>query len=746
MPNVYGIHVAYYECRFVFRRREPSPIKDDSAACLLNNKIDAEKVDDEDDFWMNTCNSFVVQLAETQEKQKTKVTPIKRKQPKEQLPPQPKRKYTRRVKLEPAVSESDQTDKTLVGGVTADNKAAVKQTTEDEKSESAVPKEKIADVKQQKKTEPLDVDKENETKTHDEEKMEDEGVDEEPAKGKTERKRKINLAVRKQLSAVADWSKKKEQLKADKKAKKESKKVLLKRQEGKKEQLTRKEMKKEAQTKKEAVAKPEKKEPVVKEEKQRGPKKDEKRDVVVTKKDKEEKKGKKELTRKKGSEKENAAVLVGSRRSESGGGKLNPRQSLRRKNSLKDYSFAFDELLDDAFVHFEEEKIPIRKRRKQKCESSRATSPEPAAQPEQQQNQQQQATEQPQQQAAVAVKKHHREKDSNETIRMRLRSRSRPLANGKQLQQQQQANKRKNKKQKKPTKIVVAKRRRKKSLGEKSANADAAATADWKDELYKFKRSLRLPSKLISVVSPPTGDTVAADQVSLTSIMDMVAATPHHRRKPTAKEVKMAQTQAQTAAAAVAQTTTKNGGKAVVKRLGHLFGRRDVFNKGRRLKREKIVSAEKLMQRNCLRKKRRQEDSVVAGEKEALHALVATDEEASPPPLPQTLDVKHGGSRILLKRKFMRKKFQSGFDYIKKKKKKVPATVAATAAPVADRKPAALAPPPPKQCAPRFVSEIQADIKGWIVNKGHGETVLHRAARLGVKVRFFFFFRPIYLT
>jgi len=333
----------------------------------------------------------------------------------------------------------------------------------------------------------------------------------------------------------------------------------------------------------------------------------------------------------------------------------------------------------------------------------------------------------------IAVVKKAKEKD-NETIRMRLRSRNRPLQ-AKQEPQQASSKKKANAKNK-----IIPKRRRKKSLGEKSAHAATvvSTTEDWKDELYKFKRSLRFPSKLISVVSPPTAGAVAADQVSLTSIMNI---PPHSKPVKESKAAKLAACQSLQAVGLGALT-----GKNKPKRLGgHMFGRRDVMFKGRRLmKREKIVSAEKLMQRN-LRKRRQREDKVMkkgcAGEEVTTTHLDDEDEEEEEVHAGvEEGDGGAGGSgvkppaRMLFKRKLMRKKFRSGFDYIKKKKKKEP---------MSDKKPATLVnsnvaasiPVPPS--APRYVSEIHAEIKGWIVNKGHGETVLHRAARLGVNVSYF---------
>lgn len=699
-------------------KREPSPIREPDLS-LLNKEV-AEKDEDDEDFWTNTCNSFVVQLAETQEKKKVK-TPVKRKSPKEIQPQPPKRKYTKRIKVEPN-NETDKNNK--LSAVQSESKS-----TEEVKSEkSSLLGNIVCEEKPQKDAEPSDMDKENKTKLEDTKVTVDDIKDKEDnekksAKGKPRRKR---LNIKPLITKVKKIKKEQKKVVKIKELKKETKKE-------EKKELKKAEKKDKDTVKKEQLPKLEKKELVViaKEEK-KGLKKEEKRDLKKeqqqsdhsNKKDLNNKKESKksEAGRKKAVvEKENLTKNIEntSRRSATAAaievaGKFNPRQSLRRKNSLKDYTFAFDELLDDAFAHFETVKIPVKRRRK--CASPLPT-PAPtvvaaAVGPTQ----------------LIAVVKKGKEKD-NETIRMRLRSRNRPLL-AKQEPQQASSKKKGNVKNK-----IIPKRRRKKSLGEKSAHP-VATTEDWKDELYKFKRSLRLPSKLISVVSPPTAGAVAADQVSLTSIMNI---PPPPKPAKESKAAKLAACQS-------SQTGGPGGavGKNKPKRLGgHMFGRRDVMFKGRRMmKREKIVSAEKLMQRN-LRKRRQHEDKVMkkgcAGEEataphfddedEELHAVEEEDEKddvvgatgargnsVKPP------------ARMLFKRKLMRKKFRSGFDYIKKKKKKEP---------LSDKKPttvvtttAASAPIPPS--APRYVSEIHAEIKGWIVNKGHGETVLHRAARLGV--------------
>lgn len=730
------------------------------------NKENTEK-DDDDEFWINTCNSFVVQLAETQEKKKVKTTPVKKKALKEQVPQPPKRKYTKRIKTG-AVAECESENKKI----SASKEDLLKTAEGDAKSEKPSIEEEAVCENESLKTEPLDMNKENNktepavnvekmiTDEIKENENDEKGLDEMKPKRK---QRLFKLKFQKPL--ITKMKKMKKEGKKELKMKKEEKKEVKKeeKKEAKKEEKkeVKKGEKKETTKKELLVQKLEKKELTAKEEK-KGPKKEEKRDLkkdqqtADCKKDlsssnKKEGGKKTEAIRKKvAAEKENVTKNnenVTRRSAAEAANKFNPRQSLRRKNSLKDYTFAFDELLDDAFAHFETDKIPVKKRRK--CASpspspappalvTTTTAPAPTATA-----------------AAAVAKKLPKEKD-NETIRMRLRSRNRPLL-AKQEPQKTMKKKKKNKKNNMKNKIIP-KRRRKKSLGEKSAHlTDTAVTTtdNWKDELYKFKRSLRLPSKLISVVSPPSA--VDPDQVSLTSIMNI----------PPQKPVKEPKSQVAAIASVAGAVAGKN---CKTKRLGHLFGRRDVF-KGRRLmNREKIVSAEKLLQRN--QRKRRQQQDEEKKEEEGGGETCAGEEATVATALLEDEDVlagEGGGdedeededddddllllrrddgdgekppTRVLFKRKFMRKKFRSGFDYIKKKKKKEavserkPPVVAVAAAAAASSS----AVPQPKCAPPRYVSEIQADIKGWIVNKGHGETVLHRAARLGVEVSSFFYF------
>lgn len=70
-----------------------------------------------------------------------------------------------------------------------------------------------------------------------------------------------------------------------------------------------------------------------------------------------------------------------------------------------------------------------------------------------------------------------------------------------------------------------------------------------------------------------------------------------------------------------------------------------------------------------------------------------------------------------------RRKFRSGFDYIRKKKKPLKKDEALPK----ERKRQSQANKPSPEC----VADIQSEIRTWVIKKGVGETILHRAARLG---------------
>lgn len=79
----------------------------------------------------------------------------------------------------------------------------------------------------------------------------------------------------------------------------------------------------------------------------------------------------------------------------------------------------------------------------------------------------------------------------------------------------------------------------------------------------------------------------------------------------------------------------------------------------------------------------------------------------------------------------IRRKCSSGFDYIRKKKKHVKKEVDPNE-PSAKKKKRE----PVVKASPESESDIQKEIKSWVLNKGVGETHLHRSARLGYTVSY----------
>ncbi|CAG9769503.1 unnamed protein product [Ceutorhynchus assimilis] len=93
----------------------------------------------------------------------------------------------------------------------------------------------------------------------------------------------------------------------------------------------------------------------------------------------------------------------------------------------------------------------------------------------------------------------------------------------------------------------------------------------------------------------------------------------------------------------------------------------------------------------------------------------------------ETMSLDDDDAGLTGKRKYkygkMRRKFSSGFDYIRKKKKiKKEETDTSVERKKKRSQPAK---------APESIDDIQKEIKTWVLNKGIGETHLHRAARLG---------------
>ncbi|XP_055534464.1 mucin-12 [Wyeomyia smithii] len=75
-----------------------------------------------------------------------------------------------------------------------------------------------------------------------------------------------------------------------------------------------------------------------------------------------------------------------------------------------------------------------------------------------------------------------------------------------------------------------------------------------------------------------------------------------------------------------------------------------------------------------------------------------------------------------------RRKGSSGFDYIRKKKKPVPTSVGESSTPVVPKKKMISA---YENLESKDESHINKEIRSWVLNKGVGESVMHKAARLG---------------
>ncbi|RZB40924.1 Ank 2 and/or DUF1421 domain containing protein [Asbolus verrucosus] len=75
----------------------------------------------------------------------------------------------------------------------------------------------------------------------------------------------------------------------------------------------------------------------------------------------------------------------------------------------------------------------------------------------------------------------------------------------------------------------------------------------------------------------------------------------------------------------------------------------------------------------------------------------------------------------------IRRKFSSGFDYIRKKKKHAKKDNQENETTMKPKRRGQIS----SKSNPGSVQDIQKEIKGWVLNKGIGETILHRSARLG---------------
>lgn len=118
-----------------------------------------------------------------------------------------------------------------------------------------------------------------------------------------------------------------------------------------------------------------------------------------------------------------------------------------------------------------------------------------------------------------------------------------------------------------------------------------------------------------------------------------------------------------------------------------------------------------------IKKEKVQEEDGALNESSEIH-----ETENNEPELADNTDEIEVPSKKKLKLRTGRRKFRSGFDYIRKKKKPLKKDDALSK----ERKRQSLPRP-----SPESVADIQTEIRTWVIKKGVGETILHRAARLG---------------
>lgn len=142
--------------------------------------------------------------------------------------------------------------------------------------------------------------------------------------------------------------------------------------------------------------------------------------------------------------------------------------------------------------------------------------------------------------------------------------------------------------------------------------------------------------------------------------------------------------------------------------------------KGRLLRLKKRNSLMKSLShkrmKDCSSNKHKKETSPILEDKDK-----EKDKEKDQNTLPDATTTEVNTKRRL-KRLFGRRKFSSGFDYIRKKKKIIRRE---------DNNPTAKIRRAAPKPSPESIQDIHKEIKSWFINKSIGETHLHRAARLG---------------
>ncbi|RZF34005.1 hypothetical protein LSTR_LSTR012350 [Laodelphax striatellus] len=173
--------------------------------------------------------------------------------------------------------------------------------------------------------------------------------------------------------------------------------------------------------------------------------------------------------------------------------------------------------------------------------------------------------------------------------------------------------------------------------------------------------------------------------------------------------------------------------KLVLRKRGNSnSGNRPGLRSAAQLRSSKAVlnSKRQLLRGDERRRRKRNSDLLKAfAAKQQTTECVAKSEKSDseilpPPPPPPPLETQPSGKKLKLRRKLK----SSGFDYIRKKKKQQRRDGGGEVEPAKEKRKSAFS---VTKSGLESEQDIQNEIKGWVINKGLGETVLHRAARLG---------------
>lgn len=276
--------------------------------------------------------------------------------------------------------------------------------------------------------------------------------------------------------------------------------------------------------------------------------------------------------------------------------------------------------------------------------------------------------------------------------------------------------------------LLVTKPAKKPTFGDGSAFQPG-----WEEDLYRYKKSLRMPRMLIKVSRPPNMHRIS------TSLPDL---DPYPISPTNCDFKKDSDLESNYSFANDSETSLRS---SFIDKLLERYGGR----KRKRLKADapKIIQPPK--NSSLVR---------ILKEKATIREVFGEDRPASAPPITCVDDLvapedeeevvkgkendsvwtkKQPTISVVVKsgtdKKRGKRKFSSGFDYIRKKKKPVKKEDVVKTEPNEEigKRPRGRRSLGAKTKIPSSVQEIQKEIKTWVLNKGVGETQLHRASRSG---------------